>query len=330
MRLFSIFGVLSGLLLMAFPAHGQSYVTATTAKPKAQKSYQLAVEAGMGTRYARALEELKKALELEPNFIDALIYRGSVQYDLQEYRLAQADFERALELDPDYDVFVWYQAALAAYRRGAYAEAIPFLEGFLRRADRKDRLYGRATEYLVQSRFAAEGMANPVPFSPENLGQAINSDAPEYLPSLTADGRTLVFTRVVGRQEDFFLSKKQEDGSWSKARAISEINTPGNEGAQSISADGQFLFFAACDRRDGYGSCDLYFSERRNQTWTAPKNVGSPINSRSWESQPSLSADGGSLFFSNNRPGGKGEKDIWVSHRQAGGPVPRRCLQGIA
>ena len=86
-----------------------------------------------------------------------------------------------------------------------------------------------------------------------------------------------------------------------------------NEGAQTLSSNGSYMFFTACDRPGGLGSCDIYFSSLNGGKWTEPVNLRSPVNSPSWESQPSISADGKTLFFSSSRPGGSGGKDIWLS-----------------
>jgi len=305
------------VLFLGCTANGiaQDYTPLDQARRKAQKAYELAVEYSMGARYDQALEQLDKALKLEPRLLEAIIQQAAVYYDTQQYERAQAGFQQALDLAPEYDPFVWYQAALSAYRARRFNEAVPFFEGFLERASARDRLRKRATEYLEQCRFAARAIANPVPFAPQNLGPAINSEAPEYLPALSADGQTLIYTRVVNRQEDFFYSRKDHSGQWTPSKPLEEINTPQNEGAQSLSADGRLLFFTACNRRDGYGSCDLYFSERVGERWTKPRNVGPPINTRAWESQPALSADGRTLFFAARREGGLGAIDIWKATR---------------
>ena len=107
---------------------------------------------------------------------------------------------------------------------------------------------------------------------------------------------------------------KKVDGKWQKRSNVGPpINTPANEGAQCISPDGQFLFYTLCNSPSGMGRCDIYFSFKEGNKWSTPKNVGPPINSKYWDSQPSLSSDGNTLYFVSNRPGGKGEKDIWSS-----------------
>ena len=84
------------------------------------------------------------------------------------------------------------------------------------------------------------------------------------------------------------------------------VNSDYNEGAQSVSADGKFLVFTICNRPNGLGRCDLYFTEYKNKKWTAVRNIGRPINSAEYESLPSISADGKSLYFTCNRKGGLG------------------------
>lgn len=115
--------------------------------------------------------------------------------------------------------------------------------------------------------------------------------------------------------EDIFYSNF-EKGEWTKPEPISlAINTRYNEGTCTISADGNLLIFTSCDTPDSFGSCDLYLTERINGSWQRPVNMGRSVNSRFWDSQPSLSADGSTLFFSSNRPEGEGGNDIWYSRR---------------
>ena len=177
---------------------------------------------------------------------------------------------------------------------------------------------------LATCDFALEAMASPVPFNPINLGDSINSPYPDYSPALTTDEKTLIFTRKNPRMEshgpsaehfheDFFLSTF-ENGTWSPAGYLGPpINTPGNEGAQSISADGRHLFFTACNRPDGMGSCDIYYAYRSGREWTLPANLGPVVNSGAWDSQPSISPDGKTLFFSSARNGSIGKMDIWYT-----------------
>ena len=106
--------------------------------------------------------------------------------------------------------------------------------------------------------------------------------------------------------EDFYVSRGGE-GNWSMAIPLDrQVNTDRNEGALCISADGNVAVFAACQRESGRGSCDLYMTLRENGQWKKPFNLGYPINTEAWESQPSLSPDGRTIFFTSNRKGGTG------------------------
>ncbi len=153
-------------------------------------------------------------------------------------------------------------------------------------------------------------------FKPTNLGDSINTTALEYFPSLTIDGKKMIFTERINRNEDFYESDLI-NGKWGKAFPLpGSINSSTfNEGAQNISQDGQWLVFTGCNFPEGLGSCDLYISYLTKNGWSEPQNLGPNVNSEFWESTPSLSPDKRDLYFSSNVPGGFGGKDIWVCHR---------------
>jgi outer membrane protein OmpA-like peptidoglycan-associated protein len=106
------------------------------------------------------------------------------------------------------------------------------------------------------------------------------------------------------------------------------INTPLNEGTCTISADGRRLIFTSCSGRDGVGSCDLYESRKVGDVWTTPKNLGRNVNTNEWESQPSLSADGRTLYFVSDRRSGLGRRDIWISKLDESGTWTRAVNAG--
>ena len=134
-------------------------------------------------------------------------------------------------------------------------------------------------KYLRDCEFSIEAVQHPVPYDPINLGPSINTQYQEYLPAITADDQTIIFTRRANT-EDFFIAQKNED-SWNPSIPLSSaINTPGNEGAQCISPDGQYLFFAGCGRADGLGKCDIYYAKKVGDKWSSPQNLGTPIISQ--------------------------------------------------
>jgi hypothetical protein len=153
------------------------------------------------------------------------------------------------------------------------------------------------------------------------LGDSINSIESEYLPSTTLDENTMIFTRKIhGANEDFFVSYKDTNGVWSKAKNLGyPPNTSNPEGGAKISADGNYLFFTRCDMKspDGIvgGGCDLVFCYKEDDTtWSAPQYFGFTINTTGFEGQPCLSSNNKDLYFASNREGGYGGMDIFVSH----------------
>lgn len=231
-------------------------------------------------------------------------------------------FEQALKLDPKFSE-VYLTLGDIYMEQGKWAEARQKFDQFLKTGSRHKAWVEEAQHNIDCIDFRLYALANPVPFNPQNLGANINTAYDEYLPTLTADGNTLIITRRMPRnerttadtpeEEDFYIST-YEYGAWTKATRMSEpVNSTDNEGAQCISQDGRIMIFTACNRPDGFGRCDLYMCVRHGNKWGAPRNIGVEINSRSWESQPCLSMDGRTLYFVSDRKGGYGGKDIWYS-----------------
>jgi outer membrane protein OmpA-like peptidoglycan-associated protein/Tol biopolymer transport system component len=207
-------------------------------------------------------------------------------------------------------------------RTGRYQEAKSHLEAYLRQPRTTAKLRADAEQLISNCIFALSFPGSFFQTEPLSVGDSVNTELDEYWPSVTGDGMELCFTREVrrasaygrDRQEDFYISRWMGDGYWGLARnAGAPLNTAGNEGAQSISSDGRSMYFTACDRNDGQGRCDIYYSVFDGTRWSPGVNVGQPVNSAYWESQPSISPNGRMLFFVSNRPGGFGGMDIWYS-----------------
>ena len=302
----------------AQPNSNGDYVTRKTVSDKLKKTYKKGMQYSRAGQNEKALKEFTKALKKEPKFIDAQIQWAAIHYDTKNYEVAAQGFEKVIQIDSFYKKKVFYMYALTEMKMKKFDKAVVHFEDYLASKPNNDILERKSKKHIANSRFMKAAYGNPVSYEPKSLGPNINTRNPEYLPSLTADGKQLIYTAMLYGQEDFIMSTKK-DGVWQKGIPLDGINTDQNEGAQSISADGKFLVFTACNRKDGYGSCDLYYSEVRDGRWTPAANIGSPINSRGWESQPSISADGRVIYFTSNRKGGQGGKDIWVSYRQENG-----------
>jgi OOP family OmpA-OmpF porin len=165
--------------------------------------------------------------------------------------------------------------------------------------------------------FAEEALKHPLTFNPVLMSNKINKYFIHAYPVLTADQQTFIFSKRDGPQltddEDIVVSRKV-NGEWSDPVSISDkINSEFNEGACTMSADGKVLVFVSCNRKDGLGACDLYISYKKGNDWTIPLNMGPTVNSTAWDSEPTLSADGRTIYFTSERGGGMGLFDIWIT-----------------
>ncbi|MEL6273989.1 MAG: OmpA family protein, partial [Bacteroidota bacterium] len=190
-------------------------------------------------------------------------------------------------------------------------------QAFLSRIGASDPQYEEIIDLVKRVETAEQLMAKPVPFDPQPLPGSVNSTQHhEYFPTLSVDGRRMIFTRRVFRQnEDFFETIRDAAGNWSAPTSLEQVNSDFNEAAQTVSADGRLIVFTICDKPGGVGGCDLYYTEKKGEKWTPVRNMGLNINSPAWDSHPTLSADGKLLFFSSSRPGGVGRSDLWGSAR---------------
>lgn len=299
-------GILLFFLLLTETVYSQS-------DKRAQRWFNEAKQQFSLQSYEQAKMLCFQILERDTGFVDARllladIYNASdsLHQEIQQLEKAQKTVDMT---------HLFYRLGNAYYLIGQYQDAFKNFEKYLEQTTGDSNRASEISRKIENCRFAIEAKKNPVKFHPERLSDNVNSQNDEYWPTLSIDQNQLVFTRLIKKpgfmpQEDFFTSEFKEQG-WGIASPITEVNTPENEGAQIVSADGRLLFFTACNRAGGRGSCDIYFSRWINGRWSAPRNAGGIINSNYWEAQPAFSSDDHFLYFSSNRPGGKGNKDIW-------------------
>lgn len=262
---------------------------------------------------------LHEAAKEKDNFIDAWALIGQINLEyLNNYSEAQKAFEKVKLLQANYLPDVDFHIARCLMHKADYGAAKTHLQAFLNTEKKAAEQRLKAEKFLLDCDFAVEAIKNPVDFKPVNLGDGINTADDESMPSLTADGKFLCFTRHTGQgryqDEDIFMSLQTSAG-FAQAHSIGDaINTEQYiEGAQNISPSGKYLFFTTADRPDGVGRADIYMSRRVGDRWERPNNMGSPINTPGYETQPCISADGRALYFSGVKATGEGGSDIWVS-----------------
>lgn len=290
---------------------------------KAADIYAGAYEDAQEQRYAAAIDKINRSIILEPKFVDAFLSRAGIYANLKKYDSSVIDFETAFQLDPVYTNTYLLPYSISLAGLGQFQKALDAINKFLQnptlnsQSQRAGNYRKSVYEFAVD--YEKKHPANNYVFAPKNLGDSVNNEALEYYPSLTIDGKKLVFTRRVNNDEDFYETNLV-DGKWTKAEPLGgKVNTNLNEGAQNISQDGEWIIFTGCNYPEGQGSCDLYISYKTKQGWSEAENLGPIVNTDYWESSPSFSPDKRDIYFSSNQPGGFGGKDIWVTHRNSNG-----------
>lgn len=294
-----------------------------TSSEKALKFYNNGIAAYDYLDYPKAENAFKEAASVDKTFYEPYIMLGELMSKQGRYSEATVYYKSAVRIDSLFFKPVFFNLATAEMMSGDYQKALLHFNVYVKQEGMSAKNKLVAARNIKNCEFAIDAIKRPVPFNPVSIGDGINTPDDEYWPSITADGHTMMYTRQVSMinnqnyrglvQEDFYISN-YSDNSWQKAfNAGTPLNSDQNEGAQSLSSDGSYMFFTGCNRPGGMGSCDLYFSAISNGKWNVPFNLGPPVNTNRWESQPSVSADGRTLFFSSNRAGGFGGKDIWLS-----------------
>jgi outer membrane protein OmpA-like peptidoglycan-associated protein len=261
--------------------------------------------------YGNAIDLLKAAIEKDPEFVSAHDLLGQIYMDKGDLVAAEKIYLKLVKINPDYWLS-YYSLADATFEQMKYDIAENWYKKFLTFDKIPLKEKAESEKQIKSCQFAIKALKNPVPFSPVNLGTGINSMLSEYFPTLTADEQTMFFTCMDNRSQEDFLVSTYENGKWTDAINMGPpINTPENEGASTTSADGQYLFFTMCQNPKNLGSCDLWLTYVKGDRWQIPIHMPDNVNSKYKETQPSLSADGKTLYFASNRPGGQGDMDIW-------------------
>lgn len=313
---------LAGAVLAPLSATAQS--TLATANTKARSLWDKAREQAKDRNFDKAIETLTVLNQKFPSLGEPYVLRGSLLKALGENQRAfeaYRDGLAKLPLDPNRatDYFTLGELAMSF---GEYQTAADSYKRLLKTGAKGQRNFPRAQRQLLNCEFALKAIAAPTGVQPQRLGAPLNTYRFQYFPALTADSRFLLFTGrpTADSGEDLFISKTNKDGTIGDPASISPfINTPYNEGAGTISGDGKTLVFASCDRPNSVGNCDLYISRRTGNNWSKPQNLGRSVNSPEWDSQPTLSADGRTLYFTSTRRGGQGQEDIYITTLGADG-----------
>ena len=281
---------------------------------KSKKAIKLYQEA-KGAQYpSDKIALLNLAIDKEPQFVEAYWELSKIYQILDSTNAAIEALQSADQLQLAMPEETKIRLSKLYYKIGEYQMALDKI------AEINNPYYFSQINILKEDyAYAASLKSNPIDFKPRNLTY-VNTIHDDYFPSITADGlmisTTVLSPKWMGDapmqyQEDMYVSH-WNGSKWSYSEPLpAPMNGYGNEGSQSFSADGRYMFFVQCTNRENIGSCDIWYSIRRGNKWSNPINLGEPANSRYWESNPVMSPTGDMIYFTSNRPEGLGGKDIW-------------------
>jgi len=231
---------------------------------------------------------------------------GDEFFNKKDYPTAIARYEQEVKSKPE----KYFNLAKSYFAIKEFDKAISAMENYKKLytsadkslADKWLNLLQREDEYIEVN----------------NAGSLLNSPQSDYFPYVAKDGNTLYFT-TNGRNggfggEDIWYCERKQDGTWGEAKNIgSQLNTSTHECIMSMSGDGNVAILFG-NYEGSFGGGDLFYSVKTDKGWTMPCNMGGTINSKQWESQASLAADGKTLLYISDREGGYGGgADIYVS-----------------
>ncbi len=301
---------------------------------KAEKIFNEAVDNFKSGKYLTANELLKKVIDIEPDYADAYFALGLINIRKSNVNVSAAEkyFLQTIEICPTYDPYAYYYLGDIYYGLEQYDKAYEYLKEFLKDVEKieSDRDYNRAVSMMDFAKYYHDMMQNPVPFAPRAV-KGISTSDDEYLSIISPDNELALFTRRMlvppskndlvpkAKYKEKFIFSQRKDGSFDEGTLMPyPFNRYDNEGGATLTIDNKELFYTICNYKDGgnYYNCDICYSRLDFGYWTDIETLSDAVNlPNAWDSQPTISSDGKTLYFISDRPGGLGGYDIYKSER---------------
>ena len=325
---------------LSFFASGYSAIDDTSKNLIQKVKLQFKVAEGTTQFYAYnyrgALNTFREVLAIDDNNAGANYGIAQCQYALGKIKLAKEYADKAYVKNPEVDRGVLLLLGNIEHRMANLDKAISYFEGYKTTLkENKKRIAESDVDlYITQCNYAKQEMKNPKNVTVKNLGEKVNSSAPEFAPCISQDGKTLLFTSrrsdTKGGQVDknfdfqyytdvYMSTLDTVTGEWTKGKNVGgKINTEFHDGALGFTPNGSMLIYRNIMKVTGSG--DIYVSKKsKSGRWGNPKpllekedkKISDKINSSYFESSASMTADGKAIYFISERPGGLGRADIY-------------------
>jgi outer membrane protein OmpA-like peptidoglycan-associated protein len=281
--------------------------------------------------YKQAIEPYLAANKFNPNNA-ALNYKLGQCYLFSNFKLkAIPHLEQAMKLDPSIDPFLYYFIGRAYQLDMQWDKAVKQYTSFQSKVSGAENAeYVQEVQRYIQECYTGKELQQkPVRVFIDNLGKEVNSQYTDYGPVVSADESVLLFTsrrpNTVGGQidpgineyfEDIYISYRQPNGKWSAALNMGEpVNTKDHDANSGLSADGtKFLIYI------GKNNGDLYESQLLGDKWSTPEAMNKNINTEKYhESSACYAPNGKAVYFVSDKPGGIGDRDIYISYKDSKG-----------
>lgn len=305
---------------------------------KLDKIYHQAWEFQNQKQYGSAKENMFKIIKEAPEYSKAQMSMGIfyLENPRPSVKTAKRYLEKAIELCADSVLYSYYYLGKIHFGANEFDKAILCFEHFLKDVNKieTDEDYFEIKNYLEYAKVSHELLNNPVPFNPIKV-EGISTNADEYLPIISPDNEIALFTRRIKQflnrgltermveREVFTFSMRNQNGRFEPGWELEyPFNKAENEGAATLTIDNNHLYYTVCirDPNTKYLNCDLYHSYYYKGYWSDIESLGDHINNPdTWESQPSVTSDGQTIFFASNRPGGIGGYDIYKINKMEDG-----------
>ena len=286
-------------------------------------------------------ELLLKSLEEDNECLECRYALARTQYQIaseynRSYDKAIQNFEKLINQCSTFSPDPYYYAGIIEYGNQSYSKSLAYFESFLSfevDPQKVSRDYEKKVEdvsvVLPEIRFYSDFYENPVAYDPRRV-DGISTRADEYLPMLSPDNSLIFFTRkemiknkgdLYPREVERFMEAEKAGSDYKSPEALPPpFNVGDNYGGVSISLDNREMFVTVCKQvNSSYKNCDIYVTRYEHSTdqsgndkmkWSGLENMGPAINTEGgWEAQPTLSADGNTLYFATVRENTLPDKD---------------------
>jgi outer membrane protein OmpA-like peptidoglycan-associated protein/tetratricopeptide (TPR) repeat protein len=250
------------------------------------------------------------------------------------FTLAEQYLKKVIDACPDDIPEAYFHLGKLAYTTNQKCDAINYFKKFLTYQGDFDTLFAEAKMLMKWSEEICKLINNPVPFNPR-LVKGISSQLDDYLVSLSPDNEIAYYTRKTkdyqisgyksepAFQEKFYFSYRISDNVFDNGKEMPyPFNRNENEGGATITGNNKELIYTVCKMVTSprqYYNCDLYSSKNIKGYWTDIVPLERVNRPDTWESMPSVTADGKELYFVSNRSGGVGGYDIYKSIKDENG-----------